>query len=137
MFAVTLDGYGGLEVMKWSQVDDLPAPGPGEVTVDVVAAGVNRADVMQRYGLYPPPPGASDILGLEVSGIVADVGGDVQDWKPGDAVCARRRLWPLISAGTVAPVVSAVVPIHDVSEAHPLLDSADTVGKVLLQVREP
>ncbi|MGW4117906.1 NAD(P)H-quinone oxidoreductase [Nocardia sp. NPDC004711] len=330
MFAVTLDGYGGPEVMKWSQVDDLPAPGPGEVTVDVVAAGVNHADIMQRYGLYPPPPGASDILGLEVSGIVAEVGTDVQDWKPGDAVCAllsgggyaervnvpatqllpvpdgvsltaaaalpeaaatvwsnvvmtaglragqtllvhgggsgigthaiqvgralgarvavtagsqfkldrcrelgantlinyrdqdfvtvvteeyggadvildimgagylqrnvdalatdgdltiiglqdgavaelnlgvmlskrasvhvtnlrrrpeyglgskaeiisdvRRRLWPLISAGTIAPVVSAVVPIHDASEAHPLLDSADTVGKVLLQVRKP
>ncbi|MFE3059125.1 NAD(P)H-quinone oxidoreductase [Nocardia sp. NPDC059239] len=330
MFAVTLDGYGGPEVMKWSQVDDLPAPGPGEVAVDVVAAGVNRADLMQRYGVYPPPPGASDILGLEVSGIVAEVGADVQDWKPGDAVCAllsgggyaervnvpatqllpvpdgvsltaaaalpeaaatvwsnvvmaaglragqtllvhgggsgigthaiqvgralgarvavtagsrfkldrcrelgantlinyrdqdfvtvvteeyggadvildimgagylqrnmdalatdgdltiiglqdgavaelnlgvmlgkrasvhvtnlrrrpeyglgskaeiisdlHRRLWPLISAGAVAPVVSAVVPIHDVSEAHPLLDSAETVGKVLLQIRKP
>ncbi|WP_435593466.1 NAD(P)H-quinone oxidoreductase [Nocardia sp. bgisy118] len=88
MFAVTLDGYGGPEVMKWGEVDDLPAPGPGEVAVDVVAAGVNRADIMQRYGFYPPPPGASEILGLEVSGIIAEVGAGVQDWKPGDAVCA-------------------------------------------------
>ncbi|WP_063001687.1 NAD(P)H-quinone oxidoreductase [Nocardia mikamii] len=330
MFAVTLDGFGGPEVMKWAQVDDLPAPGPGEVAVDVVAAGVNRADIMQRWGAYPPPPGASEILGLEVSGIVAEVGAGVQDWRPGDAVCAllpgggyaervnvpvtrvlpvpegvglveaaalpeaaatvwsnvvmagglragqtllihgggsgigthaiqvgralgarvavtagsqfklercrelgadtlinyrdqdfvsvvtdeyggadvildimgagylgrnvdtlaedgdltiiglqdgavaevnlgvllgkrgsihvtnlrrrpetgpgskgeivaelRRELWPLIAAGTVTPVVSATIPIADVAQAHPLLDSADTVGKVLLTVREP
>ncbi|MFQ6398332.1 NAD(P)H-quinone oxidoreductase [Nocardia sp. KC 131] len=88
MFAVTLEGYGGPEVMKWAQVDDLPAPGPGEVAVDVVAAGVNRADIMQRQGLYPPPPGVSDILGLEVSGTIAAVGAGVEGWRPGDAVCA-------------------------------------------------
>ncbi|WP_431970442.1 NAD(P)H-quinone oxidoreductase [Nocardia sp. bgisy134] len=88
MFAVTLDGFGGPEVMQWARVDDLPAPGPGEVAVDVVAAGVNRADVMQRSGFYPPPPGASEILGLEVSGVVAEVGAGVQEWRPGDEVCA-------------------------------------------------
>ncbi|MER7455114.1 NAD(P)H-quinone oxidoreductase [Nocardia beijingensis] len=87
MFAVTLDGFGDAEVMKWSEVADLPAPGPGEVAVDVVAAGVNRADVMQRRGFYPPPPGASEILGLEVSGVVAEVGAEVADWRPGDEVC--------------------------------------------------
>jgi putative PIG3 family NAD(P)H quinone oxidoreductase len=100
MNAVTLNGFGGPEVMTWAQVDDLPAPGRGEVAIDVVAAGVNRADVMQRSGSYPPPPGASEILGLEVSGIVAEVGADVQDWQPGDAVCA------LLSGGGYAERVN-------------------------------
>ncbi len=63
MYAITLNGFGDPEVMQWTQVADLPAPGPGEVTIDVVAAGVNRADVMQRLGLYPPPPGVSEIPG--------------------------------------------------------------------------
>jgi len=88
MYAITLNGFGDPEVMEWAQVDDLPAPGPGEVAIDVVAAGVNRADAMQRMGLYPPPPGASEIPGLEVSGVVAEVGAGVEDWAPGDAVCA-------------------------------------------------
>lgn len=74
MYAITLNGFGDPEVMQWTQVADLPAPGPGEVTIDVVAAGVNRADVMQRLGLYPPPPGVSEIPGLEVSGHIAEVG---------------------------------------------------------------
>ncbi|HTQ17384.1 NAD(P)H-quinone oxidoreductase [Mycobacterium sp.] len=88
MYAITLNGFGDPEVMEWAQVDDLPAPGPGEVAIDVVAAGVNRADAMQRMGLYPPPPGASEIPGLEVSGVVAEVGAGIEDWAPGDAVCA-------------------------------------------------
>lgn len=88
MYAITLNGFGDPEVMQWTQVADLPAPGPGEVTIDVVAAGVNRADVMQRLGLYPPPPGVSEIPGLEVSGHIAEVGPAVQGWVPGDAVCA-------------------------------------------------
>lgn len=88
MYAITLNGFGDPEVMEWSQVDDLPSPGPGEVAIDVVAAGVNRADVMQRMGLYPPPPGTSEIPGLEMSGVIAEVGAGVKDWTPGDAVCA-------------------------------------------------
>ena len=88
MFAVTLDGFGGPEVMKWEKVDDLPAPGAEEVAVDVVAAGVNRADIMQRRGLYPPPSGAGEILGLEVSGRIAEVGPGVQEWHRGGEVCA-------------------------------------------------
>ncbi|GBE63935.1 putative quinone oxidoreductase [Mycobacterium sp. MFM001] len=100
MYAIALDGYGGPEVMAWAQVDDLPAPGPGEVAIDVAAAGVNRADVMQRQGFYPPPPGASEILGLEVSGVIAEVGADVGDWRPGDAVCA------LLSGGGYAERVN-------------------------------
>ena len=65
-----------------------PIPGPGEVLIRVAAAGVNRPDVLQRQGVYPPPPGASDILGLEVAGTVEAVGPGVDGWRPGDAVCA-------------------------------------------------
>jgi putative PIG3 family NAD(P)H quinone oxidoreductase len=65
-----------------------PSPGPGEVLIKVVAAGVNRPDVLQRLGKYPPPPGASDIPGLEVSGHIEERGDGVVQWRPGDAVCA-------------------------------------------------
>jgi NADPH:quinone reductase len=65
-----------------------PAPGPGDVLIKVVAAGVNRPDILQRLGKYPPPPGAPDTLGLEVSGHIAARGDGVVQWKVGDAVCA-------------------------------------------------
>ena len=64
------------------------SPGPGDVLIKVVAAGVNRPDVMQRRGRYPPPPGASDIPGLEVAGTVEAVGDGVSDWSSGDRICA-------------------------------------------------
>ena len=67
MHAVTLTEFGGPEVMRWTQVPDL-RPGPGQVLIDVAAAGVNRADLFQRQGFYPPPPGASDVLGLDARG---------------------------------------------------------------------
>lgn len=66
----------------------VPDPGPNEVLIKVAASGVNRPDVLQRKGLYPPPENASAVLGLEVSGTVAAVGCDVQRWQPGDRVCA-------------------------------------------------
>jgi putative PIG3 family NAD(P)H quinone oxidoreductase len=78
---------GGPEVLTWSEVPD-PVCGPGEVIVDVVATAVNRADLLQRQGFYPPPPGASEILGLECSGVVSEVGADVTDWSVGNEVCA-------------------------------------------------
>ena len=65
-----------------------PEPGPGQVLIRVRAAGVNRPDILQRKGLYPPPEGASDILGLEVAGEVEAVGAEVIRWRPGDRVCA-------------------------------------------------
>jgi NADPH:quinone reductase len=65
-----------------------PSSGPGEVLIKVVAAGVNRPDVLQRLGKYPPPPGASDIPGLEVAGHIEERGDGVVQWRPGDAVCA-------------------------------------------------
>ena len=82
----------------------VPAPGSGEVSIRVAAAGLNRADVMQRKGNYPPPPGASDILGLEVSGTVAAVGEGVSDLSTGDEVCA------LLTGGGYAEYCLAPAP---------------------------
>src|SRR5215210_6514828 len=87
MRAVTIEQPGGPEVLGWGEVPD-PVCGPGEVLVDVVAAAVNRADLLQRQGHYPPPPGASDVLGLECSGVVSEVGEGVTGWSVGDEVCA-------------------------------------------------
>lgn len=101
MRAITLAGVGGPEVMTWAQVPDPAEPGPGEVLIDVLAAGVNRADLLQRRGFYPPPPGASTILGLECAGVIAAVGAGVDEWQPGDAVCA------LLSGGGYAERVLA------------------------------
>jgi putative PIG3 family NAD(P)H quinone oxidoreductase len=84
---IEISEFGGPEVLKVAQ-RPTPVPGPGEVLIKVVAAGVNRPDVIQRYGKYPPPPGASDILGLEVSGHIAAKGEGVVQWQEGDAVCA-------------------------------------------------
>ncbi|MGH3447115.1 MAG: NAD(P)H-quinone oxidoreductase [Nocardioidaceae bacterium] len=78
---------GGPEVLEIRQLPD-PQPGPGEVVVAVAAGGVNRADIMQRQGFYPPPPGESEVLGLECSGTVESVGEGVTRWVPGDPVCA-------------------------------------------------
>src|SRR5690348_14149057 len=87
MYAVTISEPGGPEVLGWGEVPD-PVCGAGEVVVDVAATAVNRADLLQRQGFYPPPPGASDILGLECSGIVREVGEGVTEWSRGDEVCA-------------------------------------------------
>jgi putative PIG3 family NAD(P)H quinone oxidoreductase len=89
MYAVTVKQPGGPEVLDWTEVPD-PQPGPGEVLVDVVAAGVNRADLLQRAGHYDPPPGASPILGMECSGRIRAFGPGTEDagWSVGDEVCA-------------------------------------------------
>lgn len=87
MRVIEISGPGGPEVLT-PATRERPEPGPGEVLIRVTAAGVNRPDVMQRRGLYPPPPGASDLPGLEVAGTVAALGDDVSQWRPGDAVCA-------------------------------------------------
>jgi putative PIG3 family NAD(P)H quinone oxidoreductase len=87
MRAVTTTGPGDVDVLAWTEVAD-PVPGEGEVVVDVVASAVNRADLLQRMGFYPPPPGASDVLGLECSGRVSAVGAGVTTWSVGDEVCA-------------------------------------------------
>ena len=87
MRAVTVSEPGGPEALRWAEVPD-PVCGPGEVIVDVAASAVNRADLLQRQGFYPPPPGASDILGLECSGVISEVGEGVTGWSDGDEVCA-------------------------------------------------
>jgi putative PIG3 family NAD(P)H quinone oxidoreductase len=87
MYAITIEQPGGPEVLKWTQVPD-PKPSDGEVLIDVASAAVNRADLLQRQGFYPPPPGASDILGLECAGTISEVGAGVTGWHVGDQVCA-------------------------------------------------
>ena len=87
MKAITLPSFGGPEVLT---VSEIPTPGinADEVLVRVVAAGVNRADLLQRQGNYAPPPGESEIPGLEVSGLVVQVGSRVEGWSEGDELCA-------------------------------------------------
>ncbi|MCC6927124.1 NAD(P)H-quinone oxidoreductase [Novosphingobium sp.] len=87
MQAVHFDAPGGPDVLRL-QTLPVPQPGPGEVLVKVAFAGVNRPDVIQRQGFYPPPPGASPLLGLEVSGTIAKLGEGVTSWLPGQRVCA-------------------------------------------------
>ncbi len=110
MKAVLYERTGGPEVLYVGDVA-LPEPKPGEVQIAVEAAGVSRADVLQRKGLYPPPPGASPILGLDVAGSILAVGKDVHDWRAGDRVCA------LVSGGGYAAVACApsgqVLPIPE------------------------
>ncbi|MCU1614926.1 MAG: quinone oxidoreductase, family [Frankiales bacterium] len=99
MRAVTVSEPGGPDVLGWGEVPD-PVCGSGEVVLDVAATAVNRADLLQRQGFYPPPPGASEILGLECSGVVSEVGDGVAGWSVGDEVCA------LLSGGGYAERVA-------------------------------
>ncbi|KQW47456.1 NADPH:quinone oxidoreductase [Nocardioides sp. Root1257] len=87
MRAVIATEPGGPDVLTVTEIAD-PEIGPGEVLLDVAAAGLNRADLLQRQGFYPPPPGASDVIGMECSGTVAAVGADVTGWSVGDQACA-------------------------------------------------
>ena len=100
MTFVATDGAGGPEVMRLA-TGPVPAPKPDEVLIRVQAAGVNRPDVAQRQGAYPPPPGASPILGLEVAGEVVACGAEVGTLKPGERVCA------LVNGGGYAGYVTA------------------------------
>ena len=87
MICIEISRPGGPEVLEPVNRPD-PVPGPDDVLIRVAGAGVNRPDVLQRKGVYPPPPGASDIPGLEVSGTVAAVGANVRQWRVDDQVCA-------------------------------------------------
>ena len=110
MRAVLATEAGGPDVLTLGETPD-PEPGPGEVVLDVAATAVNRADLLQRQGHYPPPRGASQILGLECSGTVAAVGADVERWEVGDEVCA------LLAGGGYAEKVAVpagqVMPVPD------------------------
>ncbi|HYE51907.1 MAG TPA: NAD(P)H-quinone oxidoreductase [Azospirillaceae bacterium] len=103
MRAVEITRPGGPEVLA-PCTRPVPAPGPGELLVRVAAAGVNRPDCLQRAGKYPPPPGASDLPGLEVAGTVAALGQGVQGWSVGDPVCA------LVAGGGYAEYCAAPAP---------------------------
>ena len=112
MRAVTAPEPGGPEALVVSELPD-PEPGPGEVVVDVAASAVNRADLLQRQGHYPPPKGASDVLGLECSGTVSAVGPDVERWQVGDPVTAllagggyAEKV--LVPAGQLMPVPDGI-----------------------------
>jgi len=100
MIAISIAKPGGPDVL---QPIDIPIPQPGrrDVLIRVAAAGVNRPDMLQREGKYPPPPGASDIPGLEVSGVITACGPDVKRWREGDRVCA------LVSGGGYAEYCAA------------------------------
>jgi putative PIG3 family NAD(P)H quinone oxidoreductase len=131
--AITMTGPGSADVLRWTEVPD-PTPGAAEVVVAVRAAGINRADLSQRAGHYPPPPGASSILGLECSGRIIAVGPTVSGWNIGDDVCA------LLAGGGYAEKVSVPVgqllPIPDgvsVTHAAGLPEAACTVWSTVFQ----
>ena len=87
MKAIVVDAGAAGHPLRWDEVAD-PEIDVGEVLVDIHATAVNRADLLQRAGAYPPPPGAPDYMGLEMAGVIAEVGGNVGEWQPGDRVCA-------------------------------------------------
>ncbi|WP_433331372.1 NAD(P)H-quinone oxidoreductase [Spirillospora sp. CA-294931] len=127
MRAIVIREPGDADVLQWESVAD-PSPGPGEVLIEVAASAVNRADVMQRLGLYPPPKGAPPYPGLEVSGRIAELGEGVTGWTVGAEVCAllsgggyAERV--AVPAGQVLPVPRGV----DLVEAAGLPEVACTV----------
>ncbi|PSK99351.1 putative PIG3 family NAD(P)H quinone oxidoreductase [Murinocardiopsis flavida] len=112
MHAIVIKEPGGPDVLSWDRVPD-PRPAPGEVRIDVAASAVNRADVSQRQGNYPPPKGASEYPGLECAGRIAELGPGTEDsgWSVGDEVCA------LLTGGgyaeQVAVPVGQLLPVPD------------------------
>jgi putative PIG3 family NAD(P)H quinone oxidoreductase len=118
MRAVTVPTPGGPEALVLADLPD-PEPGPGEVVLDVVATAVNRADLLQRMGFYPPPAGASDIIGLECSGTIRSLGPGVVGWAVGDEVCAL-----LAGGGYAEQVVVPAGQLMRVPENVPLAVAA-------------
>ncbi len=118
MFAVTVEREDSGSTLRWSEVPD-PVPGPGEVLIDVAASGVNRADLLQAAGYYPPPPGASPILGMECSGVVSGLGAGVFGWQVGDRVCAL-----LAGGGYAEKVAVPAVQVLPVPEGVDMVDAA-------------
>ncbi|MFG3601535.1 NAD(P)H-quinone oxidoreductase [Micromonospora chersina] len=134
MHAITIPKPGGPEALVWAAVPD-PEPGPGEVVVEVRASAVNRADLLQRQGQYPPPPGAPAYPGLECAGVVAALGPGVTGWAVGDEVCAllagggyAERV--AVPAGQLLPVPAGV----DLVDAAALPEVACTVFSNVVQL---
>src|SRR6187401_3364248 len=120
MRAVIVPEPGGPDDLVVADLPD-PSAGPGEVVIDIAAYAVNKADTLQRQGFYPPPPGASDILGMECSGTVTAVGDGAEGWAVGDRACA------LLSAGAYATHVA--VPV---GQLMPVPDGVDLVEAAAL-----
>jgi putative PIG3 family NAD(P)H quinone oxidoreductase len=119
MRAIVIDEPGGPEVLVWREVPD-PRPERDEVLIDVTASAVNRADTLQRQGSYNPPAGASPYPGLECSGVITEVGSDVEGFKPGDQVCA------LLTGGGYAEKVA--VPWQQVMRVPDGVDLTEAAG---------
>ncbi|MFC4944786.1 NAD(P)H-quinone oxidoreductase [Pseudonocardia sp. GCM10023141] len=119
MYAITVREPGGPDVLQWTEVPD-PVAGQGQVVIDIAASAVNRADLLQRQGFYPPPPGASEIIGLECSGRIAEIGEGVTGWSVGDEVCA------LLAGGGYAEKVA--VPAAQVLPLPPGVDLVSAGG---------
>ena len=118
MHAITVPSPGGVGALVYTHLPDV-APGNGEVLIEVAAAGVNRADISQREGHYPPPPGASVLLGMEVSGVIRSLGPGVGDWAVGDRVCAL-----LPGGGYASLAVAAAGQLLPVPDSVDLVDAA-------------
>jgi putative PIG3 family NAD(P)H quinone oxidoreductase len=117
MFAITQKDFGGPETLEWSRVAD-PQPDPGEVIIDITATAVNRADLLQRKGNYPPPPGTTDILGLECSGTIVSVGAALTMDRIGERVTA------LLNGGGYAQKVAVPLgQVMSVPEGVSLIDA--------------
>ncbi|MFF3554413.1 NAD(P)H-quinone oxidoreductase [Streptomyces tsukubensis] len=136
MYAITIPEPGGPDALLWAEVPD-PVPGEGEVLVEVVASGVNRADVLQRQGFYDPPPGASPYPGLECAGRIVGIGPSVSGWTLGDEVCAllagggyAEKV--VVPAGQVLPVPKGV----DLAVAAALPEVAATVWSNVFMVAQ-
>jgi hypothetical protein len=132
MHAIAITEFGAPEVLVWTEAPD-PAPASEEVVIRVTASAVNRADLLQRQGFYEPPPGSSPYLGLECSGVIAQVGSEVTGWTIGDECCA------LLSGGGYAELVAVpagqVMPLPggiDVATAAALPEVACTVWSNLI-----
>jgi putative PIG3 family NAD(P)H quinone oxidoreductase len=134
MRAITITAPGGPDVLRIAEVPD-PMPAAGEVLIDITASGVNRADLLQRQGLYPPPPGAPPYPGLECSGRISAVGQEVTGWQVGDEACAllsgggyAERV--AVPAGQLLPVPAGVT----VTDAAALPEVACTVYSNVVQI---
>lgn len=134
MRAVIAAEPGGPEVLSVAEIAD-PEPGPGEVVLDVAAAGLNRADLLQRQGHYPPPPGESEVIGMECSGTVAALGPGVEGWSVGEEACAllagggyAERV--VVPAGQLMPLPAGV----DLVSAAALPEVACTVWSNVFMV---
>jgi putative PIG3 family NAD(P)H quinone oxidoreductase len=136
MHAVVCEGHGDVDVLRWAEVDD-PTPSAGEVLIEVVASAVNRADLSQRMGFYPPPPGVTNVLGLECSGRVSALGNGVIGLSVGDEVCALlagggQAEKAVAPAGQCLPVPAGV----ELVEAGGLPEVACTVWSNLVLIAE-